>query len=123
MSFSFVSFLIYFRFANQFSPPLHHEKSCQNNSFVVQLLHPLTKQGSMCYSQETDQFNVKKSCSIFGVLLLSIQAFLVYSSEIEFKIIATTRNDKMITDVIKKIFSLSSFQKPPFITIFLLQQS
>jgi hypothetical protein len=72
----------------------------------------------MRYSQETDQFNVKKSCSIFGVLLLSIQAFLVYSSEIEFKIIATTRNDKMITDVIKKNFLFIFISKTSFYNYF-----
>jgi hypothetical protein len=43
----------------------------------------------------------------------------VYSSEIEFKIIATTRNDKMITDVIKKIFLFIFISKTSFYNYFL----
>lgn len=47
----------------------------------------------MYYSQDTDQLIAKKSFSMLGFLLFSIQALFVISSVLKFEIIAIAEND------------------------------
>jgi hypothetical protein len=73
---------------------------------------PLLKQ---YYSHDTDQFIAKKFFSTLGVLLFSIHALFVLSSELKFEMIAIAENERTIKHSIKDFFLLIFTLSSPLI--------